>query len=70
MKTHKIIKKLKKVDTYRKIESNEYDEVSVFYEALTGDELGLLYSIFANEHNLLLTTEDKYIVVNIYPKTL
>lgn len=70
MKPQKIIKKITgKLNTYRKIEINEHDEVSVYYEALTGEELGLLYCLFADKHSLFLSTEDKYVVLTIYPES-
>lgn len=70
MKPHKIIQKLEQLDIYHKIEINYNNEVSVFYESLNGEDLRLIYDLFAGKYALLLSTEDKYIVVTIYKPIL
>lgn len=70
MKPHKIIQKLEQLDIYHKIEINYNNEVSVFYESLNGEDLRLIYDLFAGKCALVLSTEDKYIVVTIYKPTL
>ena len=65
MKLHTAIKKItKNIGSFIEIKIKE-GQIDIYYDALTGEELGKLYDLF-HGYPLFLSTEDRFIVISIF----